>query len=207
MGREEYNQISGSSVTLNYIPAANLPSVRKKSIVESCSAPPPPPPISFSHITKWPSFALPWSYSTGKWIFNVRKADLSRWPLKYSKNENKTQHQYFSQPLLTVCMYPCSQETPLRKTPKNVHMHPNRCRRTICIFMNCCAMFTQAAWSHRDLEGPSKGISHIVTFSWNRRAQIEDEWQAREQMRMCLRRREQFLGMSGFQLAWETRVL
>eukprot|EP00064_Thunnus_orientalis_P001916 superscaffoldBa00000131_g1920 len=28
---------------------------------------------------------------------------------------------------------------------------------------------------HRDLEGLSKGISHIVTFSWNRRAQIEDE--------------------------------
>lgn len=52
-------------------------------------------------------FTLPWSYSTGEWIFNVRKADVSRWPLKYSKNENKTQHPYFSKPLLTVCMYVC----------------------------------------------------------------------------------------------------
>lgn len=50
---------------------------------------------------------------------------------------------------------------------------------------------------HRDLEGLSKGISHIVTFSWNRRAQIEDEWQGREQMRMRLRRREQFLLSAG----------
>lgn len=29
MGWEEYNQILGSTMTLNYIPAANLPSVRK----------------------------------------------------------------------------------------------------------------------------------------------------------------------------------
>lgn len=51
----------------------------------------------------------------------------------------------------------------------------HRCRHTICIFMNCCAMFTQAAWSIGDLKGLSKGTSHIVTFSWDRRAQIEDE--------------------------------
>lgn len=37
-------------------------------------------------------------------------------------------------------------------------------------------MFTQAAWSIGDLKSLSKGTSHIVTFSWDRGAQIEDEW-------------------------------
>ncbi len=163
MGWGEYNQISGSTMTLNYIPAANLPSVRKNLLLNPAKSPPPPPPpplpLSFSHVTKWPSFALPWSYSTGEWIFNVRKADLSRWPLKYSKNENKTQHQYFSRPYRRYVCVPAVRKSnsgrPLNmRTLIQTHIH--RCRRTMCIFMNCCAMFTQAAWSIGTLRASPK---------------------------------------------------
>lgn len=102
----KYNQISGSTVTLNYSvypcqPIFHL--LGKSHCLIPLSGPHlPPPPPSFSHITKWSSFALPWSYSTGQWIFNVRKADLSSGLLKYSKNEKKTP-SIFQPVSLMVC--------------------------------------------------------------------------------------------------------
>lgn len=52
---------------------------------------------------------------------------------------------------------------------------------------------------HWDLKSLSKGTSHIVTFSWDRRAQIEDEWRmmgadagfrnvSPQLLRLCMRR-------------------
>lgn len=90
----ERDQISGSTTTLDYIHAANLPSVRKNLLFNPSQHPlslPPPP----SHVTKWSCFALAWSNSTGRWIANVRKADLFRWADKYGRKPNENRHWYF----------------------------------------------------------------------------------------------------------------
>lgn len=72
---------------------------------------------SLSHVTKWSSFAPPWSYSTGRWIFNVRKVDVSRWAVKYS---TKTKIKHISMAgcftvWYTVCI--CHQETLIWSSP------------------------------------------------------------------------------------------
>ena len=133
------------------------------------SNPPSPttssPLLLFYHITNWPSFALPWSCSTWEWIFNVRKADLSRWPLKKKKkkNENKTPSIFQLAWLMVCSLCVPTVRKPNSGRPLNMHtliwthgsMH--RCRHTICVFMSCCAVFAQAAWSIGDLKSLSKG--------------------------------------------------
>ncbi len=164
--------------------------------------PPPPLPLCFSRITKWPSFALPWSYSAGEWIFNVREADPSRWPLKYSKKKWEQNTASIFQPASAlVCMYVSLQSG-----------NPTQGGLSICThrFKHPCAQIQapnkhlyellrhvySGSFEHRDLEDLSRGAGHIVTFSWDWRAQIEDEWQMSMQMRMCLMQRERASGMS-----------
>lgn len=105
----------------------------------------------------------------------------------------------FQPALPTVCMCPCSQEIQLRKASQYAHVDSNTHTQMQAHNVHLYELLRHVysgSMEHRDLKGLSKGTSHIVTFSWERGAQIEDEWQMRVQMRMCLMQREWALGMS-----------
>lgn len=87
IGRDSHNQISGSTMTLNSTnPTHYHPSVSQSYCWMLLSPHQHLLPL-VSHVTKWPSFALPWSHSPGHWIFNVRKDDgLSSTPKMSTKH-------------------------------------------------------------------------------------------------------------------------
>lgn len=151
-------------------------------------------PPSLSHVTKWPSFALPCLYSTGEWIFNVRTGYLPRWPLKYSKKIS-TKHGINISARPSNGMYPRGPGNPIKEEPSLStrwfkHPHAQMQAHNMHLYELLRRVYS-GSMEHRDLKGLSKGTGHIVTFSWDRAAPIGDEWQMRVQRRMCLMQREQ----------------
>lgn len=77
-------------------------------------------------------------------------------------------------------MYPCSQETQRRKVSQyahtliQTHAYTDAAARNVHLYEPLRHVYS-GSMAHRDLEGLSKGTSHIVTFSWDGGAQIEDE--------------------------------
>lgn len=154
MGWGEYNQISGSSTTLNYIPAANLPSVRKNLLFNPAQ---PPHHHYQHHLSLFLSLTLqndPLLLSPGH---IQRENEYLTWERPTypdglsSTAKMRTKHSINISASLTDGMYVSPQSgNPTQEDP-SICAHSfspiNRCRHTICIFMNCCAMFTQAAWS------------------------------------------------------------
>lgn len=158
---------------------------------------PPPLPLSFSHITKCPFFLLSpghiqWKNSHWTW----ERLTYPRGLPSTAKNENKTQHQYFSHVLLIVWI-PAARK-PNSGRPLNMHTFKQTHTQMEAHNMHLYELLRHVylgSMAHRDLEGLSKGTRLIVTFSWDRPAQIEEEWQVRVQKKMCLMQRERALGM------------
>lgn len=136
--RKVYNHVSGSIKPLSCIPAVSLPSADTDPLLN-------PTPHHLSFLSHYKTTLFLRLYATGKLTFNVGMLSLSRWLLEYSK-QNKTQHQYCSQP---NGMHASLQSGNLKsgRTPCTFFFVKHRCRHGVWIFMHCCAVFTQTAWS------------------------------------------------------------
>lgn len=75
-----------------------------------------------------------------------------------------------------VCMYITLQSgnTAQEDPSISAHTHTEMQTHNMHLYELLRSVYS-GSMGHRDLEGLSKGISHIVTFSWDRRAQREDE--------------------------------
>lgn len=178
-------------MTLNYIPTAYHPSVRKTHCWILLN-PPTSPRLSLSlSCYKMTLFCSPLVIFNGGMNISREKGRPIQMASQVQQEWEQNTASIFQPALLGVCIYPYGQQKrhsgstciqTSRRTQMQAHnMHLYELLGFVC----------SGCMEHQDLEGLSKGISHIVTFSWSRRAHIEVDWHLREQMRMCLMQTEQ----------------
>lgn len=83
-------------------------------------------------------------------------------------------HQKWEQTCISISLTRLScVHASYHKDPSITRIDLCRCRRAICVFINCSAMCAQAAWSIGTLRASPMETAHIVTFSWDIWARIE----------------------------------
>lgn len=137
---------------------SNLPSVRKNLLLNPPPPPPAPLPLFFLSHYKITLFHCPLVIFNER--MNISRDEGPTYPDGHSKYGKKirTKHSINISASHTNGMYVYNPAVRKHSSGRPLHKraHIRRCRHTICIFMNCCAVFTQAAWGIGTLRASPK---------------------------------------------------